>query len=254
MSKSRFVWYELVTNDVPGAIDFYRKVIGWNEQKVEGAAHDYHMFARGDQGVAGVMKKPAEAQDAPSHWLGYLGSDNVEATTALAETKGARIHVQPQDIPNVGRFSVIQDPQGAYLAIFTPKQAASMRASEPGLGEFSWHELATTDLEGATRFYQDVFGMTKKEAHDMGPMGTYQIFGNDERTLGGMYVKSPDVPAPPHWLFYTRVESVDAAAERVKHGRGKILHGPTEVPGGDRIAICMDPQGAAFALQSGPIR
>jgi hypothetical protein len=63
-----------------------------------------------------------------------------------------------------------------------------------------------------------------------------------------MFTKPPDMPAPPHWMLYIRVPDVDKAAERVKALGGKILHGPVDVPGGDRIAQCADPQSAAFAL------
>jgi predicted enzyme related to lactoylglutathione lyase len=249
MDQSRFVWYELLTTDVPAATGFYRNVIGWGLQSFEGSAEPYHIFTRGEEGVAGIMKKPAEAEAAPPHWMGYLWAANVDETTSLARRKGAKIQVEPKDIPEVGRFSVIQDPQGVYVAVFTPRPGSPAPSTGgPGVGDFSWNELVSTDIDAAFAFYHEVFGFVKKEAHDMGPMGIYQIFGTDDRTLGGMYVKPADMKAPPHWLFYTRVDDLDAAVQRVRTGKGQVLHGPADVPGGDRVAVCMDPQGAAFAL------
>lgn len=113
---------------------------------------------------------------------------------------------------------------------------------------FSWHELATTDHLAALRFYADLFGWSKLSEADMGPIGIYVLFGRGERQYGGMYSKPAEMPAPPHWLLYVRVASLDAALTRVRDGGGQMLNGPMEVPGGDRIAQCVDPQGAAFAL------
>jgi hypothetical protein len=66
--------------------------------------------------------------------------------------------------------------------------------------------------------------------------------------LGGMFNKTPEMPAPPHWLYYVRVDDVDRVAGEVPKAGGTVLNGPMDVPGGDRIAQCMDPQGAAFAI------
>ena len=60
----------------------------------------------------------------------------------------------------------------------------------------------------------------------------------------------PRSPPPPHWLLYAKVPDVEAAAETVKSLGGQVLNGPMDVPGGDRVVQCMDPQGAAFALHS----
>jgi predicted enzyme related to lactoylglutathione lyase len=85
---------------------------------------------------------------------------------------------------------------------------------------------------------------------DMGPMGKY-MFGRELGSMGGMMTKTPDMAHLPNaWLNYFRVPDVHAAAERVRARGGQVLHGPMEVPGGDWIVQCMDPQGAAFALHT----
>ena len=95
-----------------------------------------------------------------------------------------------------------------------------------------------------------LFGWNKTGDFDMGDMGVYQTYGRGEQQLGGMWTKPADLPMPPNWLYYIRVPNVDEAAERVKALGGQVLNGPMDVPGGDRIAQCMDPQGAAFAVHS----
>ena len=85
----------------------------------------------------------------------------------------------------------------------------------------------------------------------MGDHGVYQMFGlTSEVPLGGLYTIPEGMGAPPNWLPYIHVDSADAAAERVKQAGGSIKNGPMEVPGGDRITICADPQGCVFAVHS----
>ena len=67
--------------------------------------------------------------------------------------------------------------------------------------------------------------------------------------LGGMMNRSPSMAeVPTHWGFYFRVADVRAGAERVKTHGGQVINGPMEVPGGEWIVNCVDPQGAHFSL------
>jgi predicted enzyme related to lactoylglutathione lyase len=75
------------------------------------------------------------------------------------------------------------------------------------------------------------------------------MFGTGEMPLGGMFPKPAEMPVPG-WLYYAMVDNVDEAASQVESLGGKVLNGPMEVPGGDRIVQCMDPQGGMFALHS----
>ncbi|MBQ91465.1 MAG: hypothetical protein CL441_08695 [Acidimicrobiaceae bacterium] len=119
-------------------------------------------------------------------------------------------------------------------------------------GRFVWHELNTSDPDAAKRFYSAIFGWVKGEAMNMGPMGTYQMYGREgQAPEGGMMTTPPGHPGPPaSWLHYVRVPDVAAALEQVKALGGQVLNGPQEVPGGDQVAQCLDPQGAAFAIHA----
>jgi predicted enzyme related to lactoylglutathione lyase len=141
------------------------------------------------------------------------------------------------------------DAQGGMFAIMQPTLDGNAPAeTEPGVGEASWHELYADDAAAAMTFYSGVFGWNESGVHDMGPMGKYYMFGRSF-ALGGMMTKTGDMkPLPTAWTVYFRVPDVDAAAEKVKTLGGKVLNGPMEVPGGDRIVNCLDPQGAAFSL------
>ena len=248
----RFVWYEMLTVDKDASIDFYKQIVGWGTQDWEDGEKPYTMFTIGDAPVAGIMDLPEEARaaGAPPHWLAYVSTPDTDATVEQAKELGAHVYMEPMSVPDVGRMSVLRDPQGAVFAVFTAEADRPEGEGPPRLGEFSWHELATSDYEADFDFYSALFGWTKTTAMDMGEMGMYQMYGSGEQELGGMYNLTPEIPAPPHWLLYTTVSDVDVAAETVKSLGGKVLNGPMDVPDGDRVVQCMDPQGAAFALHS----
>lgn len=243
-----FVWYELMTADVEAAKTFYRHVIGWNVQDMPDMA--YTLFLAGDTHVGGVMALPEEVRSAgvPPHWIGYVAVEDVDASADRARTFGGSVHVPPRDIPNVGRFAMIADPQGAAITVFKSSNPAdSSPANRTALGHGGWHELFAADWEKAFSFYSDMFGWQKADTVDMGEMGKYQLFAVGEQPIGGMFNKPPFIPRP-FWLYYFNVDAINAAADRVKAAGGKIVNGPMEVPGGQWIVQCTDAQGAMFAL------
>lgn len=247
--RGRFVWHELMTTEPDAATGFYRDVVGWSPQPWQGET-PYTLLMNGERPTAGAMALPDELRAAgvPPHWMVYVGVPDVDATVRRATGLGAAVLAEPQDIPGVGRFAVLRDPQGAAFAVFHPAGDGQGPPDEPGEREFSWHELATTDHRAALRFYGDLFGWEGTEAHDMGEMGIYQIFGVGGRMLGGMFDKPAEMPGPPAWLPYARVADVHRVAEETKARGGTVLNGPMEVPGGDWIVQAMDPQGAVFAV------
>ena len=139
---------------------------------------------------------------------------------------------------------------GRCLPAFTPEAAAPGHEGEAQLREFSWHELATHDYPAAFRFYERLFGWEKTTAMDMGEAGVYQMYGRNGVVLGGMFNASPKMPGPPGWLHYVLVDDVNRAVDAVKAGGGQVLMGPVEVPNGEWIAQCVDPQGAVFAVHA----
>jgi uncharacterized protein len=250
--KGNFIWYELMTTDSDAAEAFYRGVLDWQSRDAGMPGMKYTLLSAGDDTVAGLMAMPDEASAAGARpgWMGHVAVSDVDATAAQFKQAGGTIHHVPTDIPGIGRFAVVADPQGAVLGLFnTLPEYQNTHAAPNGPGHAGWRELAAADGPTAFPFYAGVFGWTKGDAVDMGPMGTYQLFappgGGD--AMGGMMTKPPSVPAP-FWLYYFNVDGIDAAVDRVGAGGGKVLNGPHQVPGGTWIAQCLDPQGAPFAL------
>jgi hypothetical protein len=241
--RGRFVWHELMTTDPQAAGAFYSKVLPWKTQP--SGMPDYTLWVSGKTQTGGLMAQPESARQsgAPPSWLVYIGTPDVDATAAAAERLGGKVLKSPADIPGVGRFAVLADPQGAAFALFKP---GAPPANAPG-DDFSWHELATSDHQAALTFYSELFGWSRGPAHDMGPGGIYQLIEHGGAQIGGAY-KLMDASKPSHWLTYIRVKSVDKAAAAAKAAGGRVTQEPMEVPGGSRIAQILDPQGGAFAV------
>ncbi|WP_296597153.1 VOC family protein [Phenylobacterium sp.] len=247
----RFIWYELMTPDIPAARAFYGDVVGWTASKMPGDGMEYWVLEADGAGVGGVMMLGDEhkAQGVPPNWTGYVAVDDCDMAAAKVTSLGGSVIRPPADIPGVGRFAIVADPFGAVLAIMKPTPPEGGRPETPSgaLGHTGWHELYTGPTDTAFTFYEQLFGWRKDGVHDMGPMGAYQLFANRDGQVGGMMLKPEQVPACC-WLFYLRVGDIDAAAARVTAGGGQVMNGPMEVPSGDWVLQGVDPQGAMFCL------
>ena len=253
MPASRFVWYELMTADPSAAIEFYTQAVGWRAQDSGMPDMGYTLMMVGDAPVAGVARTPAELQAMrlPPLWSGYIAVDDVDAMEARVLRAGGKVIRPAADIPGVGRFAVVADPQNASFMLFKPipPEGGPILPPVEAPGTIGWAELRAMDGTAVFDFYASLFGWTRGEGMDMGAMGTYQIFEIDGVGCGAVMTKTPDQPAPA-WRFYARVAGIDAALERVRRLGGTVTMGPDPVPGDLWVANARDPQGAVFALMS----
>jgi predicted enzyme related to lactoylglutathione lyase len=247
-----FVWYELRTTDLKGAIDFYGHVVGW-QSKSSGDPNGipYYLFSVNGYDAAGVMELTPDMLSGGMKpaWMGFVGVDDVDAYATRLEQAGGKLHCPPQDIPTIGRWASVEDPQGAAFLLFKPSsREAPPRPAMGAPGTIGWHELSANDGSSAWTFYSELFGWKEDQVMDMGAMGLYHIFSNGGPQIGGMSTRDPATAPVPFWLFYFAVDDIDAAAARVAEKQGQIFMGPHEVPGGQWIVVGMDPYGAMFAV------
>jgi predicted enzyme related to lactoylglutathione lyase len=248
------IWYELVTPDPDGATGFYEHVVGWKIGEPPTGAPDYRMIGVPGGAVGGVLPltDDMKAAGARPTWLLYLGVEDVDATAEKALSIGAHIFVPPTDIPGVGRFALLADPQGAPFYIMRSDSDQTSTAYAPGkAGHCGWNELCTPDFGVALGFYAALFGWENRDTMNMGPMGDYHFLHAGSLCIGAA-AETKDQPA--HWNLYFIVPDIDIAVERVRAGGGSIEIGPIEVPSGDRILHGTDPQAAHFALVAHPKR
>ena len=246
---ARFAWYELLTTDVAAASAFYGKVVGWGAKDASTPELAYTVVSAGKVPVGGLMELPEEGRrlGATPRWLGYLAVDGIDATASQIARRGGAVLLPPTD-SNIGRVSVVADPQKATFALV---DGLTYGSRQPGaldeLGHVGWHELLAQDRNTVFDFYGELFGW-QKDAADADPSDFYHLFSAAGQAIGGMLTKLASVPQPC-WLYYFNVDDISAAAERVNAGGGRMLQGPIELSDNCWIARCVDPQGALFALQ-----
>ncbi|EJM98920.1 VOC family protein [Phyllobacterium sp. YR531] len=247
-----FIWYELLTSDAQAAEAFYTYVVGWGAEDSVTSPFRYRLLTVDKAPVAGLMSaKDAQVEGVPPMWSGYVMVDDVPAYVERVKQAGGKVHTEIMDIPEVGTFVVVADPLGAPFQLFKPARTDRGGYPPPFTpGTIGWHELVSDDAEKALAFYASLFGWTKGEAMDMGPMGTYQIFNVDGQMYGGM-MTSTDTSDVKLWRFYFIVDDIDTAVARIKEKGGQVTTEPMEVPGDAWIIEGRDPQGAYFAL-TGP--
>jgi hypothetical protein len=247
-SHGSFAWYELLTTDAAAARAFYRQVVGWGAQDASTAAFPYSVFTRGSTEVGGLMDLPPDARrmGATPRWVGYVRVEDIDGIAERLTQLGGRIYVPPTD-SNIGRVSIIADPQTATLGMVggLKRGSAAGQPDEPGL--VGWHELLAEDAGKAFAFYSALFDW-QPAGSEQDPLEFYQPFAVDGRTIGGVFNKLPRAPVP-FWLYYINVADMDAAHAAVDAGGGKVVQGPFELTTGHWISRCIDPQGAMFALQ-----
>lgn len=227
---SRFFRVSLRTIDVEAARTFYTRILG-------------------DVPPIFQLHERARAQGAPPHWLGLLDVDDVDRAVETFVAHGAAPLGPKWGDADGLEAANVRDPGGAVVSLATPPanaRGAALATPEP---EVAWYLLHTSNLDAVKAVYAKVAGWEFSAPFELGAHGTFHPFAWQAggATVGAMCDIRARPGVHPHWLFHFRVEALDAALEAVKTSGG-VAVGPFDVPGGDRVAVCDDPQGAAFAL------
>jgi hypothetical protein len=244
-----FCWLELATTDRIAAKKFYSNLLGWTaEDQPMGPDMTYTMFRLGANDAAGAYQLMKEQLDAhvPPHWMLYIKVESADASAAKAVALGAQQAVPPTDIPNVGRFALLQDPTGAHISIFQPGQHRGLKIFGE-VGALCWADLNSTDSAKAAKFYTDWLGWTLDKGKD-----GYSHFINGaghENMIGGMPDKMHGPPGiPSHWLCYFHVADCKASAAKAAQLGASTIMPADMMQDVGTIAVLADPQGAVFSL------
>jgi hypothetical protein len=243
-----FSWVELATTDPDGAKRFYGDLFGWSTEDMPAGESGVYTMCSLDGTYVGAMMHQGDQEremGIPPHWNNYVTVDDVDARTERASELGATVAAGPFDVMEAGRMSAIQDPTGAFLCLWQPRDhIGAGRVNEPGC--LTWNDLNTPDADTGREFYEALFGWTYEKI-DTDEVD-YWVMRNGDRTNGGL-MKMPE-GAPSFWLPYFAVESIDAATEKATANGGGKHAGPITVPVG-RLAVLNDPAGAVFAVYEG---
>lgn len=239
-------WVDLGTPDLAAATAFYSGLFGWNVLAGPPESGGYAIAELRGKPVAGLGP---QMNPGPPVWATYVNVDNADAVMAGVEAAGGHIIMPPMDVMDVGRMAILADPLGAVISVWQP-------GNHPGAGlvneqgTYGWSELITTDVERSKAFYASVFGWGARTSGD-DPQTAYTEWQVDGRSVGGMMLKPPMMPAevPPHWDVYFIVPDADAAVDRVRELGGSLMFGPMDIEPG-RFAAVADPTGAIFNVMA----
>lgn len=241
-------WADCVSTDVEKAKPFYANVLGWDIQDVPmGNDMFYTMYQVDGAAVAGLGPMPPGVEGMPSLWNNYVTVDDVDALVEKVSELGGKVLDGPFDVFESGRMASIQDPTGAVIALWQPKNHIGAGIVNT-VGAMCWNELITSDLDKAKKFYEDLFGwtFTKMEGMD------YWVAANNGRVNAGVMPRTEEMgDMPSNWSVYFNVADIDEALKKVEENGGKRV---TEIMGTmdegspGRFAVVADPAGAYLNL------
>ena len=246
-SPGTFSWVDLATADPVAAKSFYSEIFGWSyEDMPTGDGGSYAVASLRDKSVAGIYEIGAEQQGTPPHWNSYVSVESADDAAARTNSLGGTVVAAPFDVMDAGRMAVLQDPTGAIVNVWEPRQ-------HPGAGlvnehgALCWNELCTRETARAAEFYTSLFGWTAAE-EEM-PTGPYTMFMNGDRPGAGMLaIRAEWGDVPPHWTVYFAVDDRDGVVSAAPRLGAKVTMEPMDIPDVGRFAAMGDPQGANFSV------
>ena len=200
----RFIWHDLMTTDRDRIIPFYRDLFGWTPQPVDMGPDfgTYVIIHSGDRQVGGYVELDPQG-GVVSHWIGYVSVDDVDRAAAAAREAGGRLLMEATDLPSVGRFAIIADPEGALSCPIRADKGRGADPSPPGDGHFCWDGLLTHDPEAAARFYTEVIGWPPRLGDRSGDPFAGALLAGDEE-IAGIFATPDNDTRRAVWLPFVR--------------------------------------------------
>jgi predicted enzyme related to lactoylglutathione lyase len=240
----KFVWADLVTDDVPAARQFYAQLLGWTFREVG----SYSIAANDERPVCGMFQRPRPKDGvAEPRWFAYISVTDVERARREVSTAGGRVLAPPREVPRRGEQAVFADPEGAVFGVVESSSGDPEDfLAEPG--DWIWIQLLSREARKAAEFYRKVAGYAVVENAAVDRLSDYLLVSDGYARATVRTISSARPQVQPTWLPFVRVKSVSrsvAAAKRL--GGAAVLEPRTELFEG-RVAVVADPTGAAIGL------
>jgi uncharacterized protein len=242
----KFVWHDLITEDIDAARRFYGGVLGWTFE--DSGTRDGYVVARsGDVYVAGMVPvtEPADGSNL-SRWVPYVSVADVDDAISRSGVRDGKVAVTARDVP-LGRVAALIDPEGAVYgvarsSIGDPTDATTAAAP----GRVVWSELLAADPDKAAAYYEGVVGYSIENSARSG--GTYTFLRQGDVKRAGILL-NPMSGWESQWITYFGVDDPVAATERVERFGGRVVVPVSPDVREGTVAVVTDPSGAILALR-----
>jgi predicted enzyme related to lactoylglutathione lyase len=240
----KFVWADLVTDDVPAARKFYAQLFGWTFRDVG----NYSIAANDECPLCGMVQAPPRAgTNGNPRWVGYISVPSVARARKAALKAGGKELVAARKFPKRGEQAIFADPEGAVFGVMTSSSGDPEDfLADPG--DWIWIQLLCRNARKAAEFYRAVAGYEVMENSD-------SQRENDFVLVSGKFARATVVEIPQNhpqvrsaWLPFVRVKTITASVTQAQQLGGKVVLAPKAELFAGKIAVIADPTGAAIGL------
>jgi predicted enzyme related to lactoylglutathione lyase len=240
----KFVWADLVTDDVPRARTFYGALFGWSFQSIGG----YTLAANGERPLCGMFQRN-RPKDRPAHprWFGYISVPNVERAQRSVIKLGGRALAPPEKFPKRGEQAVFADIEGSIFGVIK-SSSGDPEDFLPDPGDWIWIQLLSRDARKAAEFYRGVAGYEVVENTATNRLNDYILVSEGYARATVRTIASTNASAQPTWLPFVRVKNVGESVARARQLGGQELIAPKPDLFEGKVAVIADPTGAAIGL------
>lgn len=240
----KFVWADLVTDDVPTARKFYARMFGWTFREVG----NYSLAANDERPLGGMFQraKPANS-DAKPRWFGYVSVSSVTRAEKAVIKAGGKVLAAPKTLPQRGDQAVFADPEGAIFGVIK-SQGGDPLDFQPDVGDWVWIQLLSRDGKKAAEFYRAVAGYEVVENTATNRLSDYVLTSKGFARATVRTLAAEGEPVQPNWLPFVRVKNVTESVALAKELGGKVWLEPRAELFNGKVAVVADPTGAAIGL------
>jgi predicted enzyme related to lactoylglutathione lyase len=241
----KFVWADLVTDDVGAARDFYGRLFGWTFRNLGG----YLIAANDDRPLCGMFKRtrPAGKPEATPRWFGYVSVKDVEKVQRAVTNAGGRVLAAPQKLPKRGEQAIFADPEGALFGVVRSSSGDPPDfMAEPG--DWIWVQLLSRDSRKAADFYRAVGGYDVLENRAGKGASDFVLASEGYARATVRTIPAGHEQVQPSWLPFVRVKNLGESLALAKQLGGSALIAPRPELFDGKLAVIADPTGAAIGL------
>jgi predicted enzyme related to lactoylglutathione lyase len=244
----KVIFEELVTPDLAASKLFYAGMFGWSFRDLQAGGTRYATASLDGRPVAGLVQKdmPADGHRQPA-WLTFVAVRDVDAARETAVRNGAKVLLEPRNIPARGREAVFADPHGAVFAVLASSSGdPADELAEPG--EWIWSSLFTRDPDADAGFYQTLLDYEVFDLPSYGSDRHLMLASEDYARASANTLPATTAGAHPNWISYVRVDDVAKMVDKAVTLGARVLVGTRLDRHGGHVAIVADPQGAVFGM------